>query len=138
MTQALLGAGASLASSNEDSPLTFAPIPEVRRISGPSQTAPEVEATHLGSTSVERIAGLPDRGSISFDMNLIPGDSIQQRLLDDLQDHKAREYELSYPDSPATVQTFIAIVTGYTPNLEPNAPMSASVTLAVSGDIETN
>lgn len=134
-TLAMIGAGFELRSSNEDSPETFTAIPEVKSYDS-SETVQEVDATHFGSTFVERIPGLPDRGSMTFRMNLIPGNTYQERLDTDRSSFHRRYYQIAYPDSPETTKTFLGLVTAYGEQAQPNGVIESTFTIAISGDIQ--
>lgn len=140
-TEVVIGAGTELRSGevvgSESSPPVFTIIPEVTRINGPNEVAPQVEVTHFQSTAVERISSLPDVGQVTFDVNLLPANALHQQLRSDLRDGVLRNYELQYSDSPQTTDSFTARVTSISPILEPNAGNKATVALQISGDVAT-
>lgn len=141
-TDVVLGAGTELRAGDivgqEASPQVFDIIPEATRINGPNEVAPQVEVTHFQSTRVERISGLPDSGTLTFDINLIPGNPLHQQLRTDLHDGILRNYELQYSDeSPVTTDTFQAHVTSISPSLEPNAGNKSTCVLQITDEVDT-
>lgn len=133
-TNAFTGVGTTLQSSDMEVTPAFTTIPEVRNIGGPELSVESVEATSLDSTGgyKEYISGLKDGGSVSFELNYT-GHAQQQLLRTDLAAGTLRDYRITWPNSPATVVDFAATVESFSMTTEPNAPVSVSVTLKISG-----
>jgi hypothetical protein len=92
---------------------TFTTIAEVTNIKGPSEKAPQLDATSFDSTAMEYIAGLVDAGDLTFDVNFVASDVQQQALRTDLRAGTKRNFKLilaDHPTTPTTV-TFAAIIT---------------------------
>lgn len=114
----------------------FTTIGEVTNIKGPSEKAPQLDATSFDSTAMEFIAGLPDNGELTFDVNFVGSDAQQQGLRTDLRNGTLRNFKLILPDHATTPTTidFAAIVTG-APEIagSVNAVIKGSCSLRISG-----
>jgi hypothetical protein len=114
----------------------FTTIGEVTNIKGPTEKAPQLDATSFDSVAMEYIAGLPDNGELTFDLNFVGSDAQQQALRTDLRAGTARHFKLILNDNlvtPTTI-TFTAIVTG-APEIagSVNAVLKGSCSLRITG-----
>lgn len=114
----------------------FTTIGEVTNFKGPTEKAPQLDATSFDSTAREFIAGLPDNGEVTFDVNFVGNNAQQQGLRTDLRNGTLRNFKIIINDhlvSPTTV-SFAAIVT-QAPELGGgvDSVLKGSVTLRVSG-----
>jgi len=111
-------------------------IAEITTISGPTGTAPAIDATSHDSVSAEFVGGMPDAGEVSFDFNWVGSDAPQQSLDTDREAGTLSTYVLTVQDhatNPSTV-TFTALVTAC--SLNPGGTgdkLSGSCTLKISG-----
>jgi hypothetical protein len=104
------------------------PDRRVTSIKGPTEKAPQLDATSFDSTAMEFIAGLPDNGELTFECLFVGTDAQQQGLRTDLRAGTLRNFKLDLNDhvSDPTIISFAAIVTG--------APeVTASVNQVVKG-----
>ena len=74
-TLAIKGAGTTIK-------LGLVTVAEITTIGGVGTTAPEEDATHLQSTQVDFIAGLPESPQVEFSGNWIGGNTEQAALRD--------------------------------------------------------
>lgn len=115
---------------------TFTTIGEVTNIKGPSEKAAGIDVTSFDSTGKEFIAGLPENGELTFDINFIGSDAQQQGLRTDLRAGTLRNFKLILNDHATTPTTiaFAAIVTG-APEISGgvNAAVKGSCSLQISG-----
>ena len=134
MTNAVSGVGTTLGLGDGASPEVFTSISEITNLGGPEVSAEEVEVTSLDSVGgfKEFISGLRDGGTVTFDMNYLGGNTQQNAMRDNIGG-TTDNYQLSWPFSPAVTCTFGAQVSSMTFNTEPNAAITASVSLKVSG-----
>jgi hypothetical protein len=114
----------------------FTTIGEVTNFKGPSEKAPQLDATSFDSTAMEFIAGLGDSGEVTFDILFVGSDAQQQGLRTDLRAGTLRNFKLNLNDhvSDPTIVSFSAIVTA-APDIAAsvNAVVKGSCTLKVSG-----
>ena len=133
MTNAVLGAGATLQISTVASPATFVTIAEVLRCGPIGSTAPEVDVTNLDSTSKEYIAGLPDGNTVEFEFNWTKSTQ-QTDLRNSVGD--TRIFRMVWPDSPATQATFSMAVLQFDINeTTPESQITARSSGRITGDI---
>lgn len=134
MTSAVLGLGTLLQVAATNSPPAFSTIAEVLTISGPQLTAEDIEVTNMDSTAKEYISGVPDGGSINFELNWISS-AEQQTLRDDVEGGGSKFYKVIFPTSPLTTAAFTARCTEFSMTAEPNSQVRASATLKISGSV---
>jgi predicted secreted protein len=116
----------------------FTTIGEVTNVSGPPETAPQVDVTSFDSTAREFRAGLVDGGEVSFDMNLVGSNAQQQGLRTDLRAGTVRNFKLILPDAAleanCTTIAFAAVVTNLSGvDAAVDGVIKQSCTLKVSG-----
>lgn len=95
----------------------FTTIAEVTSFKGPSEKAPQLDATSFDSTAMEYISGLADNGELTFDVQFVGTDPQQQGLRTDLRNGTRRNFKIVLNDQPTggsnpTSVAFTAIVTG--------------------------
>lgn len=139
-TKAKSTKGTTISIGNDDGPPeTFDEIAEVTNYQAPGVTVQEIEVTHLKSTSVERIAGLADGDSVTFDVNFIASDTQQQELFTLATAGTKRNFEVNLHDDDTTPTkfTFPAIITSLPgPSGGVNEAVKITgITLRVAGDV---
>lgn len=120
-------------------PETFTLIAEIQSFKGPSEKAPQLDATSFDSSAMEFIAGLPDNGELTAECQFIGTDAQQQALRTDLRNGTKRNFKLLLNDkatgggTPTTI-TFAAIVT-QAPEIGGgvNQVVKGSISLRISG-----
>lgn len=132
--------GTTISIGNGDGPPeTFDEIAEVTNFQAPGVTVQEIEVTHLKSTVVERIAGLADGDSVTFDMNFIASDAQQQALFTIAESGEVKNYEVNLNDDNTTPTKFMfpAIITSLPgPSGGVNEAVKISgVTLRITGAV---
>jgi Lambda phage tail tube protein, TTP len=118
---------------------TFTTVAEVTTFKGPTEKAPQLDATSFDSTAMEYIAGLPDNGDLTFDVLFVGTDPQQQGLRTDLRAGTRRNFKIVLNDMPSggsnpTSVLFAAIVT-QAPEIGGgvNAVVKGSVSLRITG-----
>jgi hypothetical protein len=135
MTQAVLGAGATLQLGSGASPQVYTTISEVLRCGPIGSTNPEVDVTNLDSTAKEYIAGLADGNTVEFDMNWIRG--ANQILLRTAQAAgNTINLRMVWPTSPETTAKFDFVpLTFEMGETTPESQLTASMSGRISGSI---
>jgi hypothetical protein len=120
-------------------PETFVLIPEIITYKGPSSKAPQLDATSVDSVAMEFIAGLPDNGEFTFELNFVGTDAQHQGLRADMDAGTKRNFKFVLNDKPVggtnpTSVAFAALVT-QAPELGGgvNQVVKGSATLKISG-----
>lgn len=109
-------------------------IGEVITVTPPGGTSDRVDATHMKSPGRRReyIAGLIDSGEASFEINWVPG-SPTDELLRTLQTSGAIvQHQIEWANG-VTV-TYDAAITGYEKSVPLDDRMTATITVAPSGE----
>ncbi len=121
-----------------DTPGTWALVGEVTNISGPNESAEQLDATSFDSTAHEYLTALADSGEVTFDMNFIGSNATQQGLRTDLRANTLRNFRLILNDDATegsrTKCDFSGRVTNLTgPEGGVDAVITQSCTIKVSG-----
>ena len=112
MTTYAFRGGCTLALSNEDSPITFSTIEEVKTMSGLGKTNSLLNATHFGSgNTMEYIAGMADGDEISVTCQRVhDSPSIQDRILAAVDAGQTKTFKFTHTDgTTAKTYTFSAV-----------------------------
>ena len=133
-TKARAGVGATLSTGNGASPQVFTAVAGIVSISGPELSVEEIDATSLDSTGgyKESIPGMKDGGTVSFTMHF-SNNAAQRALRAKLGATSTSVYRIVLPTSPECRITFDANLTSWSQTTEANAPMTADVSLKISG-----
>jgi predicted secreted protein len=116
----------------------FTTIAEVTNVSGPNESAEQIEVTSFDSTAREFKAAIPDSGEVTFEMQFIGENAQQQGLRADLRAGTVRNFKLIIPDrtleNDCSRCSFSAIITDLSgPQAAVGAAFTQSCTLKVSG-----
>jgi len=131
-TDADIGLGTTFEMADIATPTVFTAIAEIFNMEPPTAEDETVEATHYGSpdNSREYIPGLSDMGSMTFEMNLVPGSA------SDLALQAARGVKkvckITFPNG--VTLTFTGVREAYERSIPVDDRMTASVTFKVSGN----
>lgn len=137
-SQAVSSFGTLLQMGDGGGPEVFTTIAEVRDISPPALSRDTDEVTHQTSPGAweEVIATILRSGTVTFDVNWLPGDATHDTsdgLLSKLISGEKTNFKLIFPDSGTTTWAFAAIVTGFAPSGAVSGTMRGSVTLKPTG-----
>lgn len=138
MSDAMIGYGTRFYMAATAGATTLTKLAEVTSVAPPEETVAEVEVTHYESPNRTRefIAGLNDAGSMTLEMNWIPGSATDELLAVARGDRAVRICRIVTPPGDDSRQfTFPAYVSGYTRTLPIDDKMVATVTLRVAGAV---
>lgn len=144
MTEARIGWGGKLYLSTDNTEANLVLLSEVRETGFPTEETDEHEVTHLASPNrhKEFIQGLIDGGEFTATFNYDPGSATDLLLTSAKTTGTTRKARIVVPDTSGAGTadwnfTFSTFVKKYAPdNMEPNAPMTATATFRVTGDID--
>lgn len=120
-------------------PETFTTIAQVRDITGPGLSVDTIDTSHHATTNGWRtkLAGLKDGGDVGLELLFDPAETthgdVSGGLLDDMNAGTLRNFKIIFPDTGATEWDIAGIVTGFEPSAPHDGALTASVTIAVSG-----
>jgi hypothetical protein len=143
MSDARIGWGGELHVSTDATEANLVELAEVRDVNFPQIETDEHEVTHLKSPDKfkEFIAGLKDGGEFTATLNYVPGGATDLLLTAALGGTN-RAVRIVIPDEAGAGVadwnwTLSAFVKRYAPDrMEPNAPITATITFRVGGAIE--
>lgn len=109
-------------------------IAEVINVTPPGGTADRVDATHMKSPGRRReyISGLIDSGEASFEINWVVGSATDKLLRGLLTSGAVVQHQIEFANG-VTV-TYDAALTGYEKSLPIDDRMTATITVAPSGE----
>lgn len=144
MTEARIGWGGKLYVSTDNTEANLVLLTEVRETGFPQDETDEHEVTHLASPGrrKEFIQGLIDGGEFTATLNYDPGGATDLLLTAAKDTGTTRKIRIVIPDTSGTGTADWNMVTSafvkkYAPdNMEPNAPITATATFRVTGDLE--
>lgn len=132
-TNAMAAQGTVLKRGNGAGTEVFTTVAEITDFTGPGISLATIDASHLGSNYVEKLAGLIDSGEFSFNANFIGGDLQHQGLVNDQDDRVLRNFQLELPDG--TDFAFAAYVTNFAISGAAGQKVSGAITLTISGAV---
>ena len=135
-SQATSTTGVTIARGDGGTPTeVFTTIGEVIHFQGPGGNAKIIDVTSLDSTTIEKLAGLPDEGQLTLECNLVPADVAQKGLRTDRAARTKRNFKITLTDAAPTVLTFSAYVLNFSVTGQSNDKLTVSVTLEISGPV---
>ena len=118
-----------------NSPNEYRAIPEVKSFSGPSGSAPVIDATDLGDTGKSKRMGLPDEGQLSLTINYIPDNEIHAGLRTARINRTAQSFRIIFTDTGTTQFNFSGFVTGFAVSGAVDGIIEATVTVEITGAV---
>lgn len=134
MTTAVgIGLGSEFWLDNASGVLTQ--LDELLSVTPPNPQIEEVEATHMGSTAREYIAGLQDFGEGTFSFNFIPHNATDVLIRAALADRVTRSFKIVLPIASGSTQeiTGECIVKGWVPTDPIDDRMTSELTVRFTG-----
>lgn len=109
------------------------PVTEVVSFDGPSASADTFDISNMASSARTFVVGLVDSGEVTVELNYDPG---VHDAIADLVGGTVQACTITFADTEATVLTFDAFVTGFSPSGERDGILTATVTLKVDGAVD--
>lgn len=136
-TEGTSGFGTLLKRGNGATVEVFTTVAEVKSISGPGLSMETIDATHMESPNAfrELLPSFKSAGEVTLEMNFLPANSNQQGFVEDFQDRVKRNWKLVFPDTATTTWSFSGYITGFAPSAAVDSILTASATIAVTGDV---
>lgn len=136
MANEQIGLGAAINRGDAASPEVFTEIANVTSITSPSLALETKDVTNLGTTTARTfIPGLVDSGEVTIEMNWDGSNAQITGLRTDLTSKVARNFTITFPDSPVTTAAFTAYVTSFGSPITTEDTITASVSMKVTGDV---
>lgn len=127
--------GTTVARGDSASPEVFTAVTQVTVIGDVGEESSLIDVTNLSSTLREWQKAIPDGLELQCVAQWDPDDSTQTTIRDtDRAATTARNWRVTFPDSPATTATFAALVTrAVVANAEIDNPLQFQWTLKPTG-----
>lgn len=135
MTEAKIGYGSTYEIWDKSlATPAFVEVAEVINITPGEATADRVDATHMQSPNRRReyISGLIDNGEASFEINWVPGSNTDELLRELFKTGDIVQHRITFPGG--VTLTYDASIIGFSKVIPIDDRMTATITLAVSGD----
>lgn len=134
MTDAMIGYGTKYGIKATAAAASFTDVGEVFSVTPGASSADRIDATHMLSPGRRReyIGGLIDNGEASFEINYIPGSATDVLLRTLMSSGETTPHQITFPNG-VTV-TYDGVITGYEKSIPVDDRMTATVTVAVSGE----
>lgn len=118
------------------SPTLFRQIGECKQVNRDGADRPDIDVSHLESTSREYRLGLQDAGSVTLEMNWISTDVGQLRLIAAAGEDEPSEMKAEYPNGKTSYfQGLVKSVNG--PNAAVDGTLMLTATIRISGSVTT-
>jgi len=117
-------------------------IGEVTDFNGPGGAAAVIDITHLGSTAIEKLIGLPDEGQLSMSLNYNATDTGQNGLKSDRAARVRNLYDILFHEFTKTDSAvpsraaFFAYSQNFSANGAVNGKVSANSVLEITGAVQ--
>lgn len=136
-TEGTSGFGTLLKRGNGATVEVFTTVAEIKSISGPGLSMETIDATHMESPNAfrELLPSFKSAGEVTLEMNFLPANANQQGFVEDFQDRVKRNWKLVFPNTATTTWSFSGYITGFTPSAAVDSILTASATIAVTGDV---
>lgn len=128
--------GTVFSRSNADSPETYTAIAQVMSIGSVGQDRGLIDVTNLSSPAREYKKAIKDGQEIQLVIQYDPDDSGHAGLRTDNNAETARNFRVTFTDSPAQTVTFAGLVTNWlVTNIEIDNILQLNVTVKPTGDL---
>jgi len=117
-------------------------IGEVTDFSGPGGAAAVIDVTHLGSTAIQKLIGLPDEGQFSMTLNYSATDTGQNGLKSDRAARVKNLYDIKFHDKDESASSMPSRASffGYCQTFSAagavNGKVSANAVLEITGAVQ--
>lgn len=135
MTEAKIGYGSTYEIWDKSlATPAFVEVAEVINITPGEATADRIDATHMQSPNRRReyISGLIDNGEASFEINWVPGSNTDELLRELFKTGDIVQHRITFPGG--VTLTYDASIIGFSKVIPIDDRLTATITLAVSGD----
>ena len=136
MSNAVAAYGTLLKIGDGGGPEVFTTLAEVKGIEGPTMETEVIDVTTHSSAAAgafrEKLATLIDAGEVTFDLNMVPGDTQHDALRTDQLNRTKRNFELWFPSSGSADIEFEAVVTNFPLSFPVDGTIESSVTLTIT------
>jgi hypothetical protein len=129
-------AGTQLQLAATGSPSNFVLIPGVEGFQGPTGSKPDIDVTAIDDLAAKSVAGVPDYGSVTFDLFWDPANTQHAQLLASFKAIGTIDYlKVVCADAGDAAITFSGEVKGWEHDFSKGAAAKVKVSIKLSGAI---
>lgn len=121
--------------SVDGSPTNFQRVGNIQSFQGPGGSTDIQDASNLDSVMREKLPGLPDEGTFTFQVNLDPADSVHLIVKNARRNRTLCEMRVTLANAAATKLFFFGYVTGFQLGGSVGAIVKADVTIEIDGEV---
>jgi len=110
-------------------------IGEITDFGGPGGAAAVIDVSHLESTAVEKLIGLPDEGQFTMSVNYDPTDAGQIALKTDRAARQRRAGVIKFNDAATNAAKFDAYCQNFSVTGAVNGKVQAQISLEITGAV---
>jgi len=134
-SEAFVAQGTKLKRGDGGDPEVFTSIGDITDFTGPGGKAKIIDVTNLDSVAIEKLAGLPDEGTLTVTLTWAPSNSQHAGLLSDRANRVKRNFQMVFSDNASTTAAIEAYVLGFTIGGKVDDKVTAKVDLEITGPI---
>ena len=129
---AVISNGTTIGVGDGAAPEVFSSLGEVTGISGPGQSAPVADTTHLSSAARTFLRGIEDGGEVTIECNLDTSDTPQTTARTSFTAGTLKNWKITFPNSATC--SFSAGVIGHDIAVAIDQQLKLTLKLKVSGN----
>lgn len=119
----------------DGSPTNFQKVGNIQNFAGPGGQGQMLDASNLDSVMREKLPGLPDEGTFTFEMNVDPSDAVHTAVRTARRNRTSVEFRITFANTAATKAYFFGYVTGYVVKGGVDAIVKADITVEIDGEV---
>ena len=119
----------------DGSPTNFQKIGNIQTFQGPGGSTDIQDASNLDSVMREKLPGLPDEGTFTFQINVDPADTVHVALKNARRNRTLVEFKVTLTNTAATKLYFFGYVTGLQLGGAVGAIVKADLTIEIDGEV---
>lgn len=117
------------------SPADFQKVGNIQDFSGPGGQGGVIDVSNLDSVMKEKLPGLPDEGTFTFNLNPDFADTVHQALRTARRNRTLCEFRITFANSAASKAIFFGYVMGFTVSGGVDQVVKAAITIEIDGEV---
>lgn len=119
----------------DGSPTNFLKVGNIQTFQGPGGSTDIQDASNLDSVMREKLPGLPDEGSFTYQINLDPADTTHLAIKNARRNRTLVECRITLANAAATKLLFFGYVTGFQVGGSVGAIVKGDITIEIDGEV---
>lgn len=135
LVKGLQSQGTLLHINVDGSPTNFQKVGNIQTYSGPGGQGSMIDVSNLDSVMKEKLPGLPDEGTFTYEINLDPADAVHVAMRNARRNRTYCEFRITFANPAATKAYFFGYVTGFVVGGGVDAVVKCNVTIEIDGEV---